>query len=196
MYSTLQRLNHFGSISTTFIVVLLSLISLASFLTQPVPEVGKIAVSDLIVQRGRLNRWAAREEDIASLRFSVKTDLTPLLTSYNTKQLYLYLTAAYVDHAGAAHEAVLWDRIITRADSTDFRAVGKGNTKPRVMRNPRLNVPESRSHYHWRNPSGSFRTVDNANITLHYSLMPYVGILTSGIAAEAQGSVDITYKKR
>lgn len=40
------------------------------------------------------------------------------------------------------------------------------------------------------------RTVDNANITLHYSLMPYVGILTSGIAAEAQGSVDITYKKR
>lgn len=49
MYSTLQRLNHFGSISTTFIVVLLSLISIASFLTQPVPEVGKIAVSDLIV---------------------------------------------------------------------------------------------------------------------------------------------------
>ncbi|KAL1413131.1 hypothetical protein Q8F55_000880 [Vanrija albida] len=195
MYSTLQRLNHFGSISTTFIVVLLSLISVASFLTQPVPEVATLSVSDLIVQRGRLQRWRAREEDIASLKFAVRTDLTPVLNSYNTKQLYLYLTAAYVDSADKAHEVVLWDRIITRAGSTDFRAVGKGNTKPRVMRNPHIKA-EGRSHYHWRQPSGSFKTVDNANITLHYSLMPYVGILTSGIAAEAQGPVDITYKKR
>jgi signal peptidase complex subunit 3 len=35
------------------------------------------------------------------------------------------------------------------------------------------------------------RNVPNANFTLHYSLMPYVGILSSGVAATAQGPVTI-----
>jgi signal peptidase complex subunit 3 len=49
MYSTLQRLNHYGSISTTFIMVLLGLISLASFLTLPALEPGTVTVNDLLV---------------------------------------------------------------------------------------------------------------------------------------------------
>lgn len=30
-----------------------------------------------------------------------------------------------------------------------------------------------------------------ANLTLHYNVMPYVGLLTSGVAATAQGEVAI-----
>lgn len=30
-----------------------------------------------------------------------------------------------------------------------------------------------------------------ANLTLHYNVMPYVGLLTSGVAATAQGEINI-----
>lgn len=49
MYSTLQRLNHYASISTTFVMVLLGLISLASFFTLPQIEPGTVKVNDLIM---------------------------------------------------------------------------------------------------------------------------------------------------
>jgi signal peptidase complex subunit 3 len=49
MFSTIQRLNHLASVSTTFVMVLLALISAASFFTQPAVEGGKIEVSDLVV---------------------------------------------------------------------------------------------------------------------------------------------------
>lgn len=49
MFSTLQRLNHYGSVSTTFIMVLLGLISLASYLTLPQLEPGSININSLLV---------------------------------------------------------------------------------------------------------------------------------------------------
>lgn len=49
MYSTLQRLNHLASISTTFVMILLGLISVASFYTLPKVDVGEVDVRDLIM---------------------------------------------------------------------------------------------------------------------------------------------------
>ena len=49
MHSTLQRLNHLFSLSSTYMMILLGLISIASFLSQPAVEMGKIDVKDLIM---------------------------------------------------------------------------------------------------------------------------------------------------
>lgn len=49
MYSTLQRLNHLSSLATTYIMILLGLISVASFLSIPSVDNGKIDVKDLIM---------------------------------------------------------------------------------------------------------------------------------------------------
>lgn len=49
MYSTLQRTNHISSLATTYILILLGLISVASFLTLPSVDVGTIDVKDIIV---------------------------------------------------------------------------------------------------------------------------------------------------
>lgn len=49
MYSTLQRANHISSLATTYILILLGLISVASFLTLPSVDVGSIDVKDIIV---------------------------------------------------------------------------------------------------------------------------------------------------
>jgi signal peptidase complex subunit 3 len=113
-----------------------------------------------VSQRGRLHRWGAKEEDIASLRFDIRTDLNPLLNSYNTKQLFLYLTAEYEEEAtGTHHDVVLWDRIIQRAEIRDIRAVGKkipaGGKGKRGRGNVR--VEEGKNKYLWRNPSGTFK---------------------------------------
>ncbi|KAK8858773.1 hypothetical protein IAR55_003003 [Kwoniella newhampshirensis] len=194
MYSTLQRLNHLSSLATTYIMILLGLVSIASLFALPTVDVGKVDVKDLIVQKGRLRRWGAREEEIASMRFDIRTDLNPLLNSYNTKQVFLYLTASYDETiTGNTHDVVLWDRIITRGDMRDIRAVGKKLPKSKGGKRGRGNVrvEEGKNKYAWRNPSGSFRDIPTANMTLHYSLMPYVGVLSSGVAATAQGPVSI-----
>jgi signal peptidase complex subunit 3 len=117
--------------------------------------------------KGRLKRWGAKTEELASLRFDVKTNLNPILHSYNTKQLFIYLTASYDEvHAGSVsnmtvgeHEVVLWDRIITRSDMKDLRAVGQ---KVKTSGGPKrgrgnVRVEEGKTKYQWRNPSGTFR---------------------------------------
>ncbi|GMK57305.1 hypothetical protein CspeluHIS016_0401390 [Cutaneotrichosporon spelunceum] len=191
MYSTLQRLNHYGSISTTFVMVLLGLISLASFCTLPAIKNGTVTVNDVIVRHGRMNGWGPPEE-IVNVRFDMRTDLTPLLHSYNTKQLFMYLTATYTDDvSGDTHEVVLWDRIITRNKIKDFRSTGDSVARKNRSPRPKIRIDDVKNKYVWRNPSRSFKNIHNANMTLSYHLMPYVGLLTSGVAATAQGMVEI-----
>jgi signal peptidase complex subunit 3 len=49
MYSTFQRLNQLSSLATTAVMVLLGLISLASWYHQPTPAPGKIDVKSLMM---------------------------------------------------------------------------------------------------------------------------------------------------
>lgn len=92
------------------------------------------------------------------MRFDIKTDVTPLLNSYNTKQLFLYLTAAYEDErTGENHEVVLWDRIITRRDSRDFRTVGDAVARKNRSHRSKVRIDDVKNKYIWRNPSRSFK---------------------------------------
>ncbi len=112
-------------------------------------------------KKGRQNYWGAKLEELGSLRFDVQVDLQPLLESYNTKQLYLYLTADFDETDGSAsHEVVLWDRIITRGDVRDFRTVNKKSRKvkggPKKGRG-KVRVEEGKNKYPWKMPSGTFK---------------------------------------
>ena len=49
MFSSLQRLNHLTSLATTYLMVLLALVSVASFLSLPEVDVGKIDIKDLVM---------------------------------------------------------------------------------------------------------------------------------------------------
>lgn len=102
------------------------------------------------------------------MRFDIKTNLNPLLNSYNTKQLFIYLTATYDESAisnpsqgQGEHEVVLWDRIITRGDIKDLRATGQ---KVKTSGGPKrgrgnVKIEEGKNKYQWRNPSGTFKSV-------------------------------------
>lgn len=54
---------------------------------------------------------------------------------------------------------------------------------PSIPPNPGVTYPIIRADRH--------RDIHHANITLSYHLMPYVGLLTSGVAATAEGMVEI-----
>lgn len=152
-------------------MILLAIISIASFLSLPAVELGKVEVKDLIMyvnlpvfhltfrQKGRQRRWGAKEEELASLRFDVQADLNPLLNSYNTKQLFLYLTASYDESTIGEHEVVLWDRIITRGDMRDIRATTKPKRGGPKRGRGKVRVEEGKNKYTWKNPSGTFRFV-------------------------------------
>jgi hypothetical protein len=49
MYSTLNRLNHLSSLATTYILILLALISVASLITLPNVNIGNVEIKDLIM---------------------------------------------------------------------------------------------------------------------------------------------------
>lgn len=49
MFSSLQRLNHITSLATTYVMILLGLISVASYLALPPVPLGKLDVKDLIM---------------------------------------------------------------------------------------------------------------------------------------------------
>jgi signal peptidase complex subunit 3 len=49
MYSSLTRLNHLSSLATTYILILLGCISVASLVALPTVNVGKVDVKDLIM---------------------------------------------------------------------------------------------------------------------------------------------------
>lgn len=92
------------------------------------------------------------------MRFDMRTDVTPLLNSYNTKQLFLYLTAEYTDDVtGDTHEVVLWDRIITRGNTKDFRSTGDAVARKNRSPRPKLHIDDVKIKYTWRNPSRSFK---------------------------------------
>ena len=116
--------------------------------------------ADFRRKKGRQNYWGAKLEELGSLRFDVQVDLQPLLESYNTKQLFLYLTANFDDKDGSAsHEVVLWDRIITRGDVRDFRTVDKDRKKSKGPKRGRgkVRVEEGKNKYPWKTPTGSFK---------------------------------------
>jgi signal peptidase complex subunit 3 len=50
MYSSLQRLNQLTSLATTYLMILMGLISIASFLSLPTVDPGRIDVKDLIMR--------------------------------------------------------------------------------------------------------------------------------------------------
>jgi hypothetical protein len=59
-----------------------------------------------------------RKGEYAIVKFSLQADLASLFT-WNTKQVFVYVTAEWPSGQNDTNEAVIWDRIIT-APSTDF----------------------------------------------------------------------------
>ncbi|CAI4046240.1 hypothetical protein N7582_003763 [Saccharomyces uvarum] len=95
------------------------------------------------------------------IKFDLNTDLTPLF-NWNTKQVFVYLTAEYNSSGKIASEVTFWDKIIKSKE------------------NAVIKVNDLRSKYSiWDIEDTRF---DNKDLVfkLHWNIQPWVGLLTYG----------------
>ncbi|CAI4624813.1 BAQ_1a_G0035510.mRNA.1.CDS.1 [Saccharomyces cerevisiae] len=108
------------------------------------------------------------------IKFDLNTDLTPLF-NWNTKQVFVYLTAEYNSTEKITSEVTFWDKIIKSKDD----AV--------------IDVNDLRSKYSiWDIEDGKFEGKDLV-FKLHWNVQPWVGLLTYG---ETVGNYTLTVENK
>ncbi|OSX65694.1 hypothetical protein POSPLADRAFT_1052365 [Postia placenta MAD-698-R-SB12] len=162
MHTLYARVNNVTALLSSCMMVLLAAIALSSFIFTADPK-GQLAITNVQVVPGNARRYGHRQQDFAFVNFNVSADLSPLF-NWNTKQLFLYVSAEYTNKKGVTNEVVIWDRIVRRKEDAKISLAG-------------------RNKYNFRELSASFRDVPPAHYSLKYNVMPHVGVLTYGEAA-------------
>jgi signal peptidase complex subunit 3 len=147
--------------------------------------------------KGRPHYYSTKKEEYAIIKFSLDADLSSLFT-WNTKQLFVYVTAEWTNPTSPAHpeasrnqtnEAVIWDSIIT-APTADrlLNNVGPATLKKLVKSAAgRAVAPEravlalknQKPKYQITHPTGRVAaTADDVVLRVHYNVQPWVGLLT------------------
>ena len=143
MYNSLNRCqNVFGFFTTVAFVV--AMVIALSDLTFPREPNAFVKPMNVQVVKGRPHYYTSKKEEYAIIKFSMDADLSSLFT-WNTKQLFVYITAEWEDaQTGQVNEAVIWDDIIT-APSADHLS----NKGPATMKKLRKNTkgPVDKTRY-------------------------------------------------
>ncbi|ODQ54147.1 signal peptidase 22 kDa subunit [Saitoella complicata NRRL Y-17804] len=156
MYSTSQRISAVFGLFTTVVFTLCAFIAATSWLFTPEP-ITEVSIRNVNVVKGRTAyQRSDKSQEYALLKFDLDYDLTSLF-HWNTKQLFIYLVASY-DTPQTTNEVVVWDRIIQQKTQAKRRVRGEKNK------------------YNVNDINGSFKDV-NATYSLHWNVMPQVGLL-------------------
>ncbi|SPO26048.1 related to SPC3 - signal peptidase subunit [Ustilago trichophora] len=160
MHSTLSRLNAVSALATTIILVLVVLIDVTRFTTHK--PTGSVVVNQLQVVRAKAAWHMDRNiQDFVEVNFNVDADFSPLF-DWNTKQVFVSLTATYDSPKHIKNEVVIWDRIL------------------RTKQDAHVSLNSARNKYGFREVGRQFKDIKNATFTLKYNVMPKVGMLQYG----------------
>lgn len=120
MYSTFQRLQTFLGQLSTFGSILCVLIA-STALFYPNTATSEVDVRLLNVVYGRA-AYAGQDrvQDYATMRFDLDADFRDLF-NWNTKQVFVYLSASYPGSKFVDNEIVLWDQIIRDKDKAKLK---------------------------------------------------------------------------
>jgi len=164
MHSIYQRLNQASTLLSTCFFTLLACIALTSYLYETTPG-GSLYIDSLKIKMAR-SRYSSVAQPNAIVNFDFDADLSPLF-HWNTKQVFLYLTAEYVNQHGVENEVVFWDRIVRR--KLDARIHVQGRNK-----------------YALKDINKSFSNSSDVRFAMKYNVMPWVGPLLYGVAGDHQ----------
>ncbi|KAJ7584756.1 signal peptidase subunit [Mycena floridula] len=162
MHSIWARVSNGSATLSSFMMALLAAIALSTFVFTADPK-GTVSVASVKVQLQKIPRYPSRKRETAVVNFNINADLSPLF-NWNTKQIFLYLSAEYTNPQGVQSEVVFWDRIVRRKEDAYIKFVG-------------------RNKYILKDISASFKNASDAQYSLKYNIMPHVGVLTYGEAA-------------
>ncbi|SMQ53517.1 unnamed protein product [Zymoseptoria tritici ST99CH_3D7] len=205
MHSTFVRLqNVFGYFTSVAFAVAAAIA--VSVLLSPQSPSASLELKNVRVAKGRPHYTSMKREEYAHITFDLSTDLTTLF-NWNTKQIFLYITASYpASHKSTStdpipdSEVVIWDAIIP-ADSAPSHpntyihptikpAASKDKKKqPKPKRSDGKPYPagaspgivrlsDQKPKYQITDVSGKIAERTNATLTLHWNVQPWVGLLT------------------
>jgi len=102
---------------------------------------------------------AARERnDLGYVNFDVQVDLAPLF-NWNTKELFVFLTAEYETKNNKVNQVVIWDKIINRGE------------------NPVVDIKSSNPKYYFWDDGDGLKGHENITLTLTWNVIPNAGHL-------------------
>ncbi|EPS94225.1 signal peptidase [Fomitopsis schrenkii] len=168
MHTISSRVSNVSAFLSSCIMGLVLAVAVTSALYQmyQTPPAGELAVTNLKVLpgKGRYSRkYGTRQQEFAFVNLNLTADLSPLF-HWNTKQLFLYVSAEYTDQQGTVNDVVIWDRIVRRKEDANISS----------------NI---HNKYRFKAMSPTFQNVPPAQYTLKYNVMPYIGMLAWGEAA-------------
>lgn len=124
-------------------------------------EISNVVASALEKGSSRYGASNGVPKENSIIKFDLEADLTPLF-NWNTKQVFVYLTAEYPGKsAGSANKVTYWDKIITSKDDAI------------------INLHNERSKYSVWDFEKSFRQRD-AILSLEWNVQPHIGPLIFG----------------
>lgn len=162
----------------------------------PLPE--RPAANELHSAKGRPHYGSHKREEYAHVTFDLDADLSSLF-NWNTKQIYLYVVASYPSTSPSTippSEAVVWDAIIP-SDYAPFHvntyihpapktAKPKDKLKAKRAAKPYpagtepgiVKLKDQKPKYQITDATGKIAARENATLTLHWNVQPFVGFLT------------------
>ncbi|KAH8733547.1 signal peptidase subunit-domain-containing protein [Ilyonectria robusta] len=186
MYNSLTRIQNTFGFFTTVAFVVAALIAASDFLTPRTPASGLLAPTNVQVVKGRPHYYSSKKEEYAIIKFSLDADLSSLFT-WNTKQLFVYVTAEWPGPENATNEAVIWDSIITNPSADHLQNIGpvamkklKRSAEGKTIDPSRglLKLRNQKPKYQITHPSGRIAEKEDVTLKLHYNVQPWVGLLT------------------
>lgn len=201
MHTALNRLQNTFGFFTTCAAIAAGLIALMT--VWPFPPVTRspsasVSVSKAEVVKGRPHYSSTKKEEYAQVRFDLDADLSSLFT-WNTKQLFVYVTANYPSGAGGMSEAVIWDSIIPATESpyslqnlkTQYwdPYLNKDKKTSKTKKNQKtpktkelvkpgvISLKNQKPKYHITDPSGVISERTNATLQVNWNIQPWVGAL-------------------
>ncbi|KAF3940741.1 hypothetical protein ABW19_dt0205454 [Dactylella cylindrospora] len=158
MHSSLVRLQQVFGFLTTVTFALATAIALTSYI-YPLNPTASITINDVAVAKRRSGSYySTRQNEYANIKFDLDADLESLF-NWNTKQVFLYITASYGGDRYPTNEAVIWDKIL-----------------PSSAPSKKLQLKNIKSKYNIHDITGEW-SGRNATVKLHWNVQPHVGVL-------------------
>ncbi|KAH8888889.1 signal peptidase 22 kDa subunit [Thozetella sp. PMI_491] len=189
MHTSLVRIQNAFGFFTTVCFVVAAFIAASDLITPRAPS-GTIKTTNVQVVRGRPHYYSTKKEEYAILKFSLDADLSSLFT-WNTKQVFVYVTAEWPSAGGsstnATNQAVIWDSIITSPSADHLQNIGPAAMKKLVKSaagksidpsRGKLSLKNQKPKYQITHPTGKIASTEDVALRLHYNVQPWVGLLT------------------
>ncbi|KAF5027846.1 hypothetical protein F66182_34 [Fusarium sp. NRRL 66182] len=186
MYNSLTRIQNTFGFFTTVVFVVASFIAASDFFAPRTPGAGVFTPTNVQVVKGRPHYYSSKKEEYAIIKFSLDADLSSLFT-WNTKQVFVYVTAEWPGPDNSTNEAVIWDKIITSPSADHLQNIGpvamkklKRSAEGKSIDPSRglLKLRNQKPKYQITHPSSKVAHTANVELKLHYNVQPWVGFLT------------------